>query len=95
MTADGSHARHLRPDIGELALDPLPSRQGRRLVCIFRQAQADDIDATATDAARDKYDGIERELGAFLGRVVEMDVLLVRERQLLLFLVERHAIDLS
>ncbi len=50
------HPRHRRPDLRELAPEPLHARQRRGLFFVFRQAQADDIDPAAAEAARDQHD---------------------------------------
>ncbi len=50
-----------RPDLRELALERAAPRQWRGLVLVFRQAQADHVDAAAAEAARDQHDRVERK----------------------------------
>ncbi len=62
---------------------------------VLRQPQSDDIDPAAADAARDEIDGVERQRRALLRRMIEMNVEIIRQRQLRLRFIHRHAVDLG
>src|SRR5207302_4781143 len=87
--------RYRRPDLRKLAPGLLPTRQGHGIFVILGQAKPDHIDPATADAARDKNDGIQHKLSAFLGRTVEMNVEIIRQRQLRLLFFGRYAVDLG
>src|SRR4051812_48106689 len=74
-------SRDLRPDLRQLALEGLYARQRCGLFLVLGKPQADDIAPATAEAARHQNDRVERERRAFLRRVIEMDVEVIRQRQ--------------
>ena len=91
--AEALDPRDRGPELAELALEHLDPRRRRRVVLVLRQAEAHHVDPAAGNRARHQGDRIKRQGRTFPGRVVKVDVEIIRQRQPLLAGIDLDAVD--